>query len=73
LPRASRRPIVPPTYRVAEPGSRYLILLTPRLDRLIAKLRSLPEASDVRATLAEFDTEIVEQDPVALARAADAT
>ena len=58
---------------MAEPGSRYLILLTPRLDRLIAKLRSLPEASDVRATLAEFDTEIVEQDPVALARAADAT
>ena len=44
----------PHTYRVAEPGSRYLILLTPRLDRLIAKLRSLPEASDVRATLAEF-------------------
>ncbi len=54
----------PHTYRVAAPGSRYLIFLTSRLDRLIAKLRSLPEGSDVRATLAEFDTEIVEQDPV---------
>jgi hypothetical protein len=53
----------PHTYRVVEPGSRYLILLTPRLDRLIAKLRSLPKGSDVRATLAEFDTEMVEQDP----------
>ena len=55
----------PHTYRVAEPGSRYLIFLTPRLDRLIAKLRSLPEGSDVRATLAEFDSEIVEPDAAA--------
>ncbi len=31
----------PHTYRVAEPG-RYLIFLTPRLDRLIAKLRTCP-------------------------------
>jgi hypothetical protein len=53
----------PHTYRVAEPG-RYLIFLTPRLDRLIAKLRSLPEGSDERATLAEFDTVRVEQDAV---------
>ena len=49
----------PHTYRVTEP-SRYLIFLTPRLDRLIAKLRSLPDASEVRATLAEFDTVIAE-------------
>jgi uncharacterized RmlC-like cupin family protein len=62
----------PHTYRVAEPG-RYLIVLTPRLDRLIAKLRSLPEGSDPRATLAEFDTEIVEPDPAPLARAGGAT
>ena len=54
----------PHTYRVAEPGSRYLIFLTPRLDRLIAKLRGLPEGSDVRAALAEFDTDMVEQDPL---------
>jgi hypothetical protein len=47
------------TYRVTEPG-RYLIFLTPRLDRLIAKLRSLPDRSELRATLAEFDTVLVE-------------
>ena len=56
----------PHTYRVPESG-RYLIFLTPRLDRRIAKLRSLPEGSDVRATLAEFDTVMVEQESVALA------
>jgi hypothetical protein len=50
----------PHTYRVTVPG-RYLIFLTPRLDRLIAKLRSLPERADVRATLAEFDTVMVEE------------
>ena len=49
----------PHTYRVAEPG-RYLICLTPRLDRLIARLRGLPDPSRLRATLAEFDTEMVE-------------
>ena len=49
----------PHTYRVAGP-SRYLIFLTPRLDRLIAKLRSLREPSALRATLAEFDTVMVE-------------
>ena len=54
----------PHTYRVAAPGSRYLILLTPRLDRLIAKLRSLAEGSDVRPTLAGFNTEMVGQDPM---------
>lgn len=47
------------TYRVTEP-SRYLIFLTPRLDRLIARLRSLSDRSQLRRTLAEFDTVIVE-------------
>jgi hypothetical protein len=47
------------TYRVVEP-SRYLIFLTPRLDRLIARLRSLEDRSQLRSTLAEFDTESVE-------------
>jgi hypothetical protein len=47
------------TYRVIEP-SRYLIFLTPRLDRLIARLRSLEDQSRLRSTLAEFDTEMVE-------------
>ena len=47
------------TYRVMEP-SRYLIVLTPRLDRLIARLRSLTDQSQLRGILAEFDTEIVE-------------
>jgi hypothetical protein len=49
----------PHTYRVTEP-SYYLIFLTPRLDRLIARLRSLSDPSEVRATLAEFDTVLVE-------------
>jgi mannose-6-phosphate isomerase-like protein (cupin superfamily) len=49
----------PHTYRVTEP-SHYLIFLTPRLDSLIARLRSLPDRSDVRATLAEFDTVMLE-------------
>jgi hypothetical protein len=47
------------TYKVMEP-SRYLIFLTPRLDRLIARLRSLEDQSQLRDTLAEFDTAIVE-------------
>jgi hypothetical protein len=47
------------TYRVVEP-SRYLIFLTPRLDRLIARLKSLEDRSQLRSTLAEFDTELVE-------------
>ena len=49
----------PHTYRVTEP-SRYLIFLTPKLDRLIARLRGLSDRSAVRATLAEFDTVMVE-------------
>ena len=47
------------TYRVTEPG-RYLIFLTPRLERLIARLRRLPDRSELHATLAEFDTVMVE-------------
>jgi hypothetical protein len=47
------------TYRVTEP-SRYLIFLTPRLDQLIARLRSLEDRSQLRSTLAEFDTTMVE-------------
>jgi hypothetical protein len=47
------------TYRGMEP-SRYLIFLTPRLDRLIARLRSLTDQKRLRSTLAEFDTVIVE-------------
>jgi hypothetical protein len=47
------------TYRVIEP-SRYLIFLTPRLDRLIARLRSLGDRSQLRSTLTDFDTEMVE-------------
>jgi Cupin domain len=47
------------TYRVIEP-SRYLIFLTPRLDRLIARLRSLEDRSQLRSTLAGFDTEMLE-------------
>ena len=49
----------PHTYRVTEPG-RYLIFLTPKLDRLIARLRRLPDGADPRPTLAEFDTVLVE-------------
>lgn len=50
---------VPHTYRVTEP-SRYLIFLTPRLDRLITRLHSLSDPSELRSTLAEFDTVLVE-------------
>lgn len=50
------------TYRVAVEPCRYLIVLTPRLDRLIARARALPDRSHLRATLAAFDTAIVEQE-----------
>jgi quercetin dioxygenase-like cupin family protein len=50
---------VPHTYKATEP-SRYLIFLTPKLDRLINELRSLTDRSRLRATLAEFDSELVE-------------
>jgi mannose-6-phosphate isomerase-like protein (cupin superfamily) len=49
---------LPHTYWATEP-SRYLIFLTPKLDRLIARLRSLSNRSELRATLAEFDTLLV--------------
>jgi hypothetical protein len=47
------------TYRVTVP-SRYLIFLTPRLDCLIARLRSLSDQTQLRSTLAEFDTVMLE-------------
>ena len=43
------------TYWVRAEPSRYLIFLTPRLDRLIARLHSFSDP-ELRATLAEFDT-----------------
>jgi mannose-6-phosphate isomerase-like protein (cupin superfamily) len=49
------------TYRVTEP-SRYLIFLTPKLDRLIAKLRAMTSRSELSATLAAFDTVMVDED-----------
>jgi hypothetical protein len=50
----------PHTYRVSAEPCRYLIFLTPKLDRLIARLHSLPDPSDLRATLTAFDTVLVE-------------
>ena len=46
-------------YRTLGP-SRYLIFLTPNLDRLIARLRAMSDASQLRSTLAAFDTVLVE-------------
>jgi mannose-6-phosphate isomerase-like protein (cupin superfamily) len=43
------------TYRVVEP-SRYLIILTPRIEALIARLLRLPDGADLVPTLEEFDT-----------------
>lgn len=48
------------TYRAIEP-SRYLIILTPKIDRLIARLLNWSEVSDLRSTLGEFDTVLAEQ------------
>ena len=48
------------TYRVVAEPSRYLIFLTPRLDRLITRLHALTDPSELRATLAEFDTVLAE-------------
>jgi hypothetical protein len=50
----------PHTYWISIEPSRYLIFLTPRLHRLIARLHSLSDQSELRATLAEFDTVLVE-------------
>jgi Cupin domain len=46
------------TYR-AVGRCRYLIILTPRLDRLIARLQALGDDSEIPATLAEHDTVVV--------------
>ena len=48
------------TYRAVEP-SRYLIILTPKIDRLIARLLDPSEVHDLRSTLDEFDTVLAEQ------------
>jgi uncharacterized RmlC-like cupin family protein len=50
----------PHTYRVATEPCRYLIFLTPKLDRLISRLHALPNRSELRVTLAEFDTVLLE-------------
>lgn len=48
------------TYEVAVEPGRYLIFLTPKIDRLIARLHSLADRSQLRATLVEFDTDLVD-------------
>lgn len=48
------------TYSCPVP-SRYLIVLTPRLDGLISRLLALADQRDVARVLAEHDTEIVGQ------------
>lgn len=55
------------TYRAIEP-SRYLILLTPRIDRLISRLLNRSEAFDLRSTLSEFDTVLAEEAETATKR-----
>ena len=47
------------TYRASE-GSRYLIILTPKIDRLIERLLDPNQPDDVRPTLRAFDTDLVE-------------
>jgi quercetin dioxygenase-like cupin family protein len=49
------------TYCAIEP-SRYLIILTPKIDNLIARLLDKSKTYDLRSTLGEFDTVLVEQD-----------
>jgi mannose-6-phosphate isomerase-like protein (cupin superfamily) len=47
----------------AEEGSRYLIILTPKLDQLITRLLAIPAEqyeAKLRGTLAEFDTVIAQ-------------
>ncbi|WP_207477367.1 cupin domain-containing protein [Arenibaculum pallidiluteum] len=44
------------TYEIASEPCRYLILLTPNLDRLIARLRDLQDVFRIPETLAEHDT-----------------
>jgi quercetin dioxygenase-like cupin family protein len=50
------------TYSAAE-GSRYLIILTPKLDHLITRLLAIPAEqyeAQLRGVLAEFDTVILQ-------------
>jgi quercetin dioxygenase-like cupin family protein len=47
------------TYEAVVP-SRYLIILTPKIDRLIAKLIGSDQPYDLRSMLAEFDTVIAD-------------
>ena len=49
------------TYRASE-RSRYLIILTPKIDLLIERLLDPTQQDDVRPTLRAFDTEIAERD-----------
>jgi Cupin domain len=49
------------TYRAIKP-SRYLIILTPKIGNLIARLLDASKTYDLRSTLGEFDTVLVEQD-----------
>ncbi len=50
------------TYRASQ-GSRYLIILTPKIDRLIEHLLHPAQPDDVRPTLHAFDTDVVEDVP----------
>jgi hypothetical protein len=49
------------TYLAIEP-SRYLIILTPKIDRLIARLLDRSKTYDLRSTLGEFDTALAGDD-----------
>jgi quercetin dioxygenase-like cupin family protein/ketosteroid isomerase-like protein len=48
------------TYRAIEP-SRYLIVLTPKIDRLIARLLAPAQVQDLPATLGRFDTALTDR------------
>jgi quercetin dioxygenase-like cupin family protein len=50
---------LPHTYLAPE-GARYLIILTPKIDRLIGRLLDPDHPDNVRATLGAFDTEVFE-------------
>jgi hypothetical protein len=47
---------------VAIEPSRYLIILTPKIDQLIAKLLDRSKTYDLRSTLGEFDTALAGDD-----------
>jgi quercetin dioxygenase-like cupin family protein len=49
------------TYVAIEP-SRYLIILTPKIDRLIARLLDRSKTYDLRSTLGQFDTVLAGED-----------